>query len=134
MTLTQRGKFFHIVDSASARSSGAGVFGVGQKVPDEDVIGDVNRGWYVAMATTSSERGLTLRSPGRFLATTSRLVQLYRKQASSGSVDPALRARVAQAWILSLIPIPEPTTPLYLSYPLLSFTHKYTPPNPSNRR
>jgi len=68
-------------------------------VSDEDVIGEVNRGWYVAMATTSSERGLTLRSPGRFLATASRLIRLYRQQASAGAVDPTLRARVAQAWI-----------------------------------
>ena len=37
-------------------------------VPDADVLGEVNEGWRVAMATTGSERGLTLRSPGRFLA------------------------------------------------------------------
>jgi alkylation response protein AidB-like acyl-CoA dehydrogenase len=37
-------------------------------VPDADVLGGVNEGWGVAMATTSSERGLTLRSPGRFTA------------------------------------------------------------------
>jgi len=35
-------------------------------VPDADVLGGVNEGWGVAMAPTSSERGLTLRSPGRF--------------------------------------------------------------------
>ena len=33
----------------------------------------------VAMATTGSERGLTLRSPGRFLATAERLIDLYRR-------------------------------------------------------
>ncbi len=33
------------------------------------MLGEVGQGWSVAMATTSSERGLTLRSPGRFTAT-----------------------------------------------------------------
>jgi len=66
-------------------------------VPDRDVLGAVNEGWNVAMATTSSERGLTLRSPGRFLATASRLVELYRQ--SKGRADPTLRDRVVQAWM-----------------------------------
>ena len=46
-------------------------------VPDADVLGEPNQGWAVAMATTGSERGLTLRSPGRFLATAQRLIDLY---------------------------------------------------------
>ncbi len=37
-------------------------------VADDLVLGEVHEGWRVAMATTGSERGLTLRSPGRFLA------------------------------------------------------------------
>jgi len=47
-------------------------------VPDTDVLGGVDRGWNVAMATTSSERGLNLRSPGRFLATVDRLIALWK--------------------------------------------------------
>ena len=47
-------------------------------VPDTDVLGEPNQGWAVAMATTGSERGLTLRSPGRFLATARRLIDLAR--------------------------------------------------------
>ena len=66
-------------------------------VPDNDVLGAVNDGWNVAMATTSSERGLTLRSPGRFLATAARLVELYRQ--SKASTDPVLRDKVVQAWM-----------------------------------
>src|SRR5207249_6539769 len=66
-------------------------------VPDENVLGQANRGWEVAMATTGSERGLTLRSPGRFLATAARLIDLCR--AHSDTADPSLRARLAQAWI-----------------------------------
>ena len=61
-------------------------------VPDRDVLGGVNDGWNVAMATTSSERGLTLRSPGRFLATAARLVELYRR--SQERADPILRDKV----------------------------------------
>jgi alkylation response protein AidB-like acyl-CoA dehydrogenase len=63
-------------------------------VPDRDVLGEVNQGWRVAMATTGSERGLTLRSPGRFLASADRLIELYRQRPS-----PALRDRVVQSWI-----------------------------------
>jgi alkylation response protein AidB-like acyl-CoA dehydrogenase len=65
-------------------------------VPDQDVLGGVNQGWEVAMATTSSERGLTLRSPGRFLATASRLVDLYRRTPSA---DPRLADDVVSAYI-----------------------------------
>jgi len=63
-------------------------------VPDADVIGTVGDGWRVAMSTASHERGLSLRSPGRFLATARRLVDLWRE-----SEDPALRDRVVDAWI-----------------------------------
>jgi alkylation response protein AidB-like acyl-CoA dehydrogenase len=63
-------------------------------VPDEDVLGAVDEGWRVAMATTGSERGLTLRSPGRFLASADRLISLYSERP-----DPALRDRVVQSWI-----------------------------------
>ncbi|WP_070379687.1 acyl-CoA dehydrogenase family protein [Rhodococcus sp. WMMA185] len=64
---------------------------------ESGVIGGVNEGWRVAMSTASNERGLSLRSPGRFLATTDRLVELLR---SSGQMDDtALRSKVADAWI-----------------------------------
>jgi alkylation response protein AidB-like acyl-CoA dehydrogenase len=64
-------------------------------VPDADVLGEPNRGWEVAMATTGSERGLTLRSPGRFLATANRLIELFERQGG----DPALRDRLVAAYI-----------------------------------
>ncbi|MGD8826021.1 MAG: acyl-CoA dehydrogenase family protein, partial [Myxococcales bacterium] len=66
-------------------------------VPDTEIIGEVNRGWQVAMATTSSERGLSLRSPGRFIATAARLIDLYRRHGDDA--DPTLRDRVIQAWM-----------------------------------
>jgi alkylation response protein AidB-like acyl-CoA dehydrogenase len=66
-------------------------------VPDEDVLGEAGQGWRVAMSTTGSERGLTLRSPGRFLAAADRLVRLARN--ADGGADPVLRDEVAKAWI-----------------------------------
>jgi alkylation response protein AidB-like acyl-CoA dehydrogenase len=72
----------------------AEVFFDGVFVPDGDVLGGVNEGWRIAMATTGSERGLTLRSPGRFVAAAGRLIDLYRQRP-----DPAVRERVVQAWI-----------------------------------
>ncbi|MEV4670602.1 acyl-CoA dehydrogenase family protein [Actinomadura sp. NPDC049382] len=68
-------------------------------VPDEDVIGAPGDGWRVAMATAGNERGLTLRSPGRFTAATERLVELWKERADPS--DTALRDRVADAWIRS---------------------------------
>ena len=66
-------------------------------VPDRDVIGEPGSGWRVAMSTSSNERGLSLRSPGRFNATAERLLELWR-----GAADPAdteIRNRVVDAWI-----------------------------------
>jgi alkylation response protein AidB-like acyl-CoA dehydrogenase len=60
------------------------------------VLGGVDQGWSVAMATTGSERGLTLRSPGRFSAAVARLVDLYR---STGCTDLRLRDRVVECWM-----------------------------------
>ncbi len=68
-------------------------------VPDRDVLGAVNDGWRVAMATASSERGLTLRSPGRFTASAARLVDLYRRRATPEDADPGLRDAVVRAWM-----------------------------------
>ncbi|QYG94169.1 acyl-CoA dehydrogenase [Iamia sp. SCSIO 61187] len=73
-----------------------GAFLPDDALPGGPVLGEVGAGWSVAMATTSSERGLTLRSPGRFTATADRLADLYRER---GGRDPALRDRVVQAWM-----------------------------------
>ncbi|MGW5777601.1 acyl-CoA dehydrogenase family protein [Streptomyces sp. NPDC003863] len=66
-------------------------------VPDEDVIGAPGQGWRVAMSTAGNERGLTLRSPGRFTAAAERLTALWRETADPS--DTALRDRVADAVI-----------------------------------
>jgi alkylation response protein AidB-like acyl-CoA dehydrogenase len=64
-------------------------------VPDCDVVGAPGDGWRIAMSTASHERGLSLRSPGRFLAAAGRLASLWRRCGG----DPALGDRVADAWI-----------------------------------
>ena len=51
-------------------------------VPDEDVIGEPGQGWRIAMSTAGNERGLMLRSPGRFLASADRLLGLWRDRGS----------------------------------------------------
>ncbi|MFE3654478.1 acyl-CoA dehydrogenase family protein [Streptomyces sp. NPDC059152] len=66
-------------------------------VPDADVIGEPGQGWRVAMSTAGNERGLTLRSPGRFTAAAERLTALWRETADPA--DTALRDRVADAVI-----------------------------------
>ena len=75
----------------------AEVFFEGVRVPQSDTLGAVNEGWSVAMATASSERGLTLRSPGRFMATADRLVALCREMGERA--DPVLRDDIVKAWI-----------------------------------
>ena len=64
-------------------------------VPDGDIVGEPGGGWRIAMSTASHERGLSLRSPGRFLAAAGRLAGLWRRTGP----DPALGDRVADAWI-----------------------------------
>jgi alkylation response protein AidB-like acyl-CoA dehydrogenase len=66
-------------------------------VPDADVVGAPGDGWRIAMSTASHERGLSLRSPGRFLAAAARLAGLWRRAGDPD--DTALRDRVADAWI-----------------------------------
>jgi alkylation response protein AidB-like acyl-CoA dehydrogenase len=65
-------------------------------VPDTDVLGDPGDGWRVAMSTAGNERGLSLRSPGRFCAAAERLVELWRER---GDDQPTAADRVADAWI-----------------------------------
>jgi alkylation response protein AidB-like acyl-CoA dehydrogenase len=72
----------------------AEVFLDGVFVPDEQVLGAVDRGWEVAMATAGSERGLSLRSPARYTEAAARLVALWRDCRQR---DPARAARLADA-------------------------------------
>jgi alkylation response protein AidB-like acyl-CoA dehydrogenase len=65
------------------------------RVPEGQVLGGVDQGWKVAMATAGSERGMNLRSPARYTEAAGRLVDLCR------SLDPGDRLAddVAQSWM-----------------------------------
>jgi alkylation response protein AidB-like acyl-CoA dehydrogenase len=75
----------------------AEVYFDGVFVPDEDVLGEVGKGWNVAMATTGPERGLTLRSPGRFSAMAQRLVDLARQERDR--CDARIDDAVVEGWM-----------------------------------
>ncbi len=65
-------------------------------VPDADVLGAPGDGWRVAMSTAGNERGLSLRSPGRFCAAADRLVELWRER---GDAVPSAAPGVVDAWL-----------------------------------
>jgi alkylation response protein AidB-like acyl-CoA dehydrogenase len=67
------------------------------RVPVENTLGAPGDGWKIAMSTTGFERGVVLRSPGRFSATAARLAELYRTRRDV--VPPSLRDDVARALI-----------------------------------
>ncbi|MEU9051016.1 acyl-CoA dehydrogenase family protein [Streptomyces sp. NPDC048384] len=75
-------------------------------VPDDDVIGEPGQGWRIAMSTAGNERGLMLRSPGRFLASADRLHALWQAQGSPQSArnsvaDALIGARAYQLFTLA---------------------------------
>ena len=67
-------------------------------VPDADVLGAPGDGWRVAMSTAGNERGLSLRSPGRFTAAADRLLALY-DETPEGPNRTAATDGVVDAWI-----------------------------------
>ncbi len=73
-------------------------------VPDADVLGAPGDGWRVAMSTAGNERGLSLRSPGRFCAAADRLLELYSRVVEEVAQQPSRNLasaadRVVDAWI-----------------------------------
>jgi alkylation response protein AidB-like acyl-CoA dehydrogenase len=95
--LKAEGIELHGVDRLDGDEGFAEIFLEDVFVPDSDILGEVDQGWYVAMATTNSERGLTLRSPGRFMASASRLVNLHREYRETA--NPSLKDAVVKAWM-----------------------------------
>lgn len=67
-------------------------------VPDSDVLGAPGDGWRVAMSTAGNERGLSLRSPGRFCAAADRLIGLWKSRPEP---DLFTQDAVVDAWIKS---------------------------------
>ncbi|MGH9301000.1 MAG: acyl-CoA dehydrogenase family protein, partial [Acidimicrobiales bacterium] len=64
----------------------------------DSVLGEVNQGWSVAMSAAGFERGVSLRSPARYLATAQRLLDLFNAGGSS-TTDAGLRRDVARVWM-----------------------------------
>jgi alkylation response protein AidB-like acyl-CoA dehydrogenase len=64
----------------------------------DHVIGEVNKGWHVAMATAGFERALLLRSPARFLRSASQLMELVRQRPERLQADPTLLADLVRVW------------------------------------
>ncbi len=88
------------IDQLDGEAGFAEVFLDDVRVPVENLLGEENKGWSVAMATAGFERGLMLRSPSRFQNTARKLVALYKETVGRGeSVDPALREAVTRAWM-----------------------------------
>ncbi|MEW4467438.1 acyl-CoA dehydrogenase family protein [Parasphingorhabdus sp. JC815] len=67
------------------------------RVPAENMLAGEGEGWNVAMATAGFERGLMLRSPGRFQATAKRLIELFRQHEDKAA--PSAREKVMEAWM-----------------------------------
>jgi alkylation response protein AidB-like acyl-CoA dehydrogenase len=67
------------------------------RVPVENTVGEVGKGWGVAMATAGFERGVSLRSPARFSTAAERLVELWR--SSADSYDTTLADAVTEVWM-----------------------------------
>jgi alkylation response protein AidB-like acyl-CoA dehydrogenase len=77
----------------------AELFFEGVRVAGDQVLGDVGRGWEVAMSTAGSERGLSLRSPARYTEAATRLVELLAVTKARGPVTDATADEVARAYI-----------------------------------
>ncbi len=73
------------------------IFFTDAKVHKSNLLGEAGQGWAVAMATTSSERGLNLRAPGRFMAAADKLAELEKELSASGQYSK----QVANIWAKS---------------------------------
>lgn len=89
------------IQQLDGESGFAEVFLEDVRVPVDLVVGSENAGWAIAMATAGFERGVLLRSPGRFVATADRLVDLHLRTMAGDAEGPgdAARLRVADAWM-----------------------------------
>jgi alkylation response protein AidB-like acyl-CoA dehydrogenase len=69
------------------------------RVPVNNRLGDEGAGWRIAMATAGFERGLMLRSPGRFQQTAKALVSLYKANQERADRDPSIRDAVIRGYV-----------------------------------
>jgi len=73
------------------------------RVPKENVLGEVNQGWKVAMTTLLHERGtLGFALTARLEVLVRKLVELAKQTSVNGhsaAEDPTFRDRIAQQWV-----------------------------------
>jgi alkylation response protein AidB-like acyl-CoA dehydrogenase len=87
------------VKQLNGQTGFAEIFFDAVRVPVGNRLADEGAGWQVAMAMAGFERGLMLRSPGRFQQTAKALVELYRRHQARVDADPAVRDAVLQSWM-----------------------------------
>ena len=97
--LDARGITVRPIKALNGKQAFAEVFFDDVRVSAANRVGEEGQGWNVAMATAGFERGLLLRSPGRFQRTAKRLVELYRRHQATADRDPSIREGVLRAWM-----------------------------------
>jgi alkylation response protein AidB-like acyl-CoA dehydrogenase len=95
--LTAPGITVRPIPQLDGRPGFAEIFFDDVQVPVDCTLGPPGDGWRVAMATAGFERGMSLRSPGRFQATAQRLIRLWGERGDPA--DSGLRDRVVEAWM-----------------------------------
>lgn len=95
--LDSEGVHVRPIEQLDGETGFAEIFFEDARVPVANRLGGEGEGWSVAMATAGFERGLMLRSPGRFQATAQRLVDLYKSLGDDA--DPGLRDAVTTGWM-----------------------------------
>jgi alkylation response protein AidB-like acyl-CoA dehydrogenase len=79
------------------------IFFTDVRVPKENVVGEINQGWSVAMTTLLHERGtLGFALTARLEVLVRKLIALARKTSVNGHTaaeDPQLRDRIVRQWI-----------------------------------
>lgn len=97
--LSARGITVRPVRGLNGRDTFAEIFFDDVRVPADHLLGPEGQGWQVTMAKAGFERGLMLRSPGRFQRTAEKLVRLYQAHRQEADRDPEIRNQVVQAWM-----------------------------------
>jgi alkylation response protein AidB-like acyl-CoA dehydrogenase len=96
--MRQRGIEVRPIRQLTGTSEFNEVFFEGARTPADHVVGEVNGGWAVAMATLAFERGAS--TLGQQLAFRNELREIVEVARENGAArDPVVRQRIAQAWI-----------------------------------
>ena len=99
LPLTSKGITIRPIKQLNGLTGFAEIFFDDVRVPVDNRLGEEGAGWNIAMATAGFERGLMLRSPGRFQQTARNLVELYRRHRDTADADPSLRDAVLKSWM-----------------------------------